>query len=292
MIGTPSGDLEAFRREVPTASGPASVLDTGGNGPAAVFVHGLGTGSYLWRHVLAEVGAERRCVAVDLPLHGRTPAAPDQDFSLGALARFVGDVCDALDLTDVDLVANDTGGAVAQIVAARRPERLHTLTLTNCEAHDNVPPKMLKPAVLLARLGLLARNGRRQLRDLPRVRRRVFGSGYEDVSRLPLEQVRAWLEPLIGTPERARLFRRWMASMNPRDLLAAEPALRRLEVPTLIVWGTDDAFFPTRWAYWLRDAIPGAGEVVELAGARLFLPDERAGELVPALRRHWRVPVG
>jgi pimeloyl-ACP methyl ester carboxylesterase len=59
-------------------------------------------------------------------------------------------------------------------------------------------------------------------------------------------------------------------------------------VPTLIVWGTDDVFFDVSWAYWLRDTIPGAAGVVEIEGGRLFFPDERAGELTEALRRHWQ----
>jgi pimeloyl-ACP methyl ester carboxylesterase len=88
---------------------------------------------------------------------GYTPAAPDQDFTLPGLARFVADFCDALKLTGIDLVANDTGGAVSQVFAAGHAERLRTFTLTNCEAHDNVPPKALLPAVLLARMGLYVR---------------------------------------------------------------------------------------------------------------------------------------
>jgi pimeloyl-ACP methyl ester carboxylesterase len=78
-----------------------------------------------------------------------------------------------------------------------------------------------------------------------------------------------------------------MTSIRARDLLAIEPALARLQVPTLIVWGTGDIFFRRKWAYWLRDIIPGATEVVELSGARIFFPDERATELTAALRRHW-----
>jgi pimeloyl-ACP methyl ester carboxylesterase len=77
-----------------------------------------------------------------------------------------------------------------------------------------------------------------------------------------------------------------MISLHARDLLAAEPALARLQVPTLIVWGTGDKFFRPKWAYWLRDTIPGAVDVVEIEGARLFLPDERATEFTAALRRH------
>lgn len=279
--------LDKHRSQVHTRTGPASYLDTGGPGRAALFVHGLGTSSYLWRHVIGQLDGQRRCVAVDLPLHGQTPAAADQDFSLPGLARFLADCCDALKLTDVDLVANDTGGAIAQVFAAGHVERLHTLTLTNCEAHDNLPPKALLPTVLLARIGLFARIAPRWVRDIARARKRFYGSGYQDVANLPAEIARAWLEPLFGTRESARQFQRLLTSLHARDLLAVEPALAGLQVPTLIVWGTSDRFFRRRWAYWLRDTIPGATDVVEIDGGRLFFPDERATELTAALRRHW-----
>jgi pimeloyl-ACP methyl ester carboxylesterase len=279
--------LDKHRSQVRTRSGPASYVDTGGPGRAVLFIHGVGTSSYLWRHAIAELDGERRCMAVDLPLHGHTPAAAGQDFSLPGLARFVGDFCDALGLTDLDLVANDTGGAVTQVFAASHADRLHTLTLTNCEAHDNVPPRALWPAVLLARLGLLAPLSRRLLLDIPRSRKRFLGGGYQDATRLPDDFVRACVEPLFGTAQAARQFQRLMTSLHARDLLAAEPALARLEVPTLLVWGTADAAFPLKWAYWLRDTIPGATDVVEIDGGRLFFPDERAPELTAALRAFW-----
>jgi pimeloyl-ACP methyl ester carboxylesterase len=94
------------------------------------------------------------------------------------------------------------------------------------------------------------------------------------------------VEPLFATAESARQYQRLFTSLRPRDLLAVEPALARLQVPTLIVWGTGDIFFRRKWAYWLRDTIPGATDVIELDGARLFFPDERATELTAALRRH------
>jgi pimeloyl-ACP methyl ester carboxylesterase len=279
--------LDKYRSEIQTKSGPASYIDTGGPGRPVLLVHGVGSSSYLWRNVIAELDGERRCVAFDLPLHGHTPAAPGQDFTLPGLARFIVGGCDALGLADIDVVANDTGGAVTQVFAANHPERLHTLTLTNCEAHDNVPPKVLLPAVLLARLGLLAPIAQRLARDIPRSKKRVYGMGYQDISKLPDDIARVWLEAQGATREAARQAQRLLTSLHARDLLAAEPALSRLQVPTLIVWGTNDRAFRTKWAYWLRDTIPGATEVVEIDGGRLFFPDERAGELTAALRRHW-----
>jgi pimeloyl-ACP methyl ester carboxylesterase len=287
-VPTAMEHLDQHRSQVRTRSGPASYIDTGGPGRPALFVHGLATSSYLWRHVIDQLGGQRRCVAVDLPLHGLTPAAAGQDFTLPGLARFVADFCDALDLTDIDLVANDTGGAISQAFAAGQPDRLHTLTLTNCEAHNNLPPRSLRPAVLLSRMGLTARIlPRLLLRDISRGRQRMYGIGYQDIDNLPVDIARAWLEPLFGTAESARCNDRILPSLHARDLLAIEPALARLHVPTLIVWGTGDKFFGRKWAYWLRDTIPGATGVVEIDGGRLFFPDERAAELTAALRRHW-----
>ena len=279
--------LDKYRGQVQTQSGPASYVDTGGPGRVALFVHGLGTSSYLWRHVIDQLDGQRRCVAVDLPLHGQTPAAADQDFSLPGFARFLAEFCEGLELNDIDLVANDTGGAISQVFATGHPEFLHTLTLTNCEAHNNLPPKVLLPAVWLAHLGLAARISPWLLRDIRRGRKRFYGLGYQDIENLPEDLARFWLESQFATPERARQNQRIMTSLRARDLLAIEPALARLQVPTLIVWGTGDTFFRRKWAYWLRDTIPGATEVVELAGARIFFPDERATELTAALRRHW-----
>ena len=279
--------LDKYRDQVQTKSGPASYIDTGGPGRVALFVHGLGTSSYLWRHVIGQLNGQRRCVAVDLPLHGQTPAAADQDFSLAGFAGFLTEFCEELELNDIDLVANDTGGAISQVFATGHPELLHTLTLTNCEAHNNLPPKMLLPAVWLAHMGLAARISPRLLRDIRRGRKRFYGLGYQDIENLPEDLARFWLESQFATPELARQNQRIMTSLHARDLLAIEPALARLQVPTLIVWGTGDKFFRLKWAYWLRDTIPGATEVVELSGARIFFPDERATELTVALRRHW-----
>ena len=139
----------------------------------------------------------------------------------------------------------------------------------------------------LARLGLLAPLAVRMTRDIPRGKKRIYGLGYQDISKLPDDIARVWLEAQGGTQETARQSQRLLLSLHARDLLAAEPALKRLEVPTLIVWGTGDRAFRTKWAYWLRDTIPGASEVVEIDGGRLFFPDERAAELTAALRRHW-----
>src|SRR5215471_16047292 len=135
----------------------------------------------------------RRCIAIDLPLHGQSPARLDQQMTIGAFADVLADLCDSLDLAQVDLVAHDSGGAVAQIFAARHPERLRSLTLTNCDTHDNAPPEAFAPTVELARRGQLAPSAPALLADLTAARSAVFATGYENPEFLTLDMVRAFL---------------------------------------------------------------------------------------------------
>jgi pimeloyl-ACP methyl ester carboxylesterase len=279
-------ELESHRRTIQTAMGPVSCLDVG-EGPVTLFVHGVGTNALLWRNAIGALAGERRCVAVDLPLHGHTPAGTDQDFRLGSLAAVLDAFCTSADLGVLDLVAHDTGGAVAQVFAANHPERLRSLCLTNCDTHDNIPPEEFKPTVELAAAGAIAAGAADLLADLPLAREALFGTGYQDINHLPIEVLRTFLRPVLGTPDRAHQFEQLLVSLLPEDLLAVEPDLAELQVPTLIVWGTADPFFELSWAYWLKDLIPGAEEVIEIKDGRLFFPDERADELVSSLRQHW-----
>jgi pimeloyl-ACP methyl ester carboxylesterase len=162
-------ELDAHRHAAVTRSGEISYLDIG-TGPVALFVHGIATNAYLWRNVIAALASRRRCIAVDLPLHGRSPVTADQDLSLAALAAGLHDFCDALGLTGIDLVANDTGGAIAQILAARHPQRLATLTLTNCDTADNLPPEDFKPRISCRTWSSTGLAPRRSKRDQPRAR--------------------------------------------------------------------------------------------------------------------------
>ena len=137
---------------VETPSGRISYASAG-SGPAALFVHGVVLNKHLWRHQLAGLSDVRRCIAVDLLAHGDTEIAPDQDVSVTANAKMLKEVLDALKIDQVDLVGNDSGGGIAQIFAALNPERVRTLTLTNCDTHDNWPPEAFKPFVDMVKAG-------------------------------------------------------------------------------------------------------------------------------------------
>jgi len=279
-------ELNAHRHTATTRFGEISYLDLGA-GPTALFVHGIATNAYLWRHVMDALSGQRRCIAIDLPLHGQSPVTAEQNLSLAALAAGLDDFCEVLGLTGIDLVANDTGGAIAQIFAARYPQRLATLTLTNCDTVDNLPPEAFKPMVELAAAGNLAPSAVSMFANLEAAAQISFASAYEHLDRIDRDVIRSYLQPCFGTIERARQFERLLVSLDVGDLQAVMPQLRELTVPTLVVWGTGDAFFDVSWAYWLRDTIPGTTRVVTVDGARLFFPEERPMDLVPHLEQHW-----
>jgi pimeloyl-ACP methyl ester carboxylesterase len=278
--------LNDHRQTANTASGPVSYVDVG-RGRPAVFVHGILTNSALWRRVIGAVaGDDRRCVALDLPGHGHTPHAPaDADVSLPALAQRVVELCDHLGLQRFDLVANDTGGAVAQLVAARLNDRLSTLTLTNCDTEGNTPPKLFKPVVRITRPKLLGVLGPR-IATRPALVRLLLTAGYRHAGRIPDDVVECYGTPVFGSASSAKAFARLMSALSSDDLAAIRPELGRLRVPTLIVWGTGDVFFPIKWGRQLAELIPGT-TLRTIDGARMHFPDERAEEFVPLLRAHW-----
>ncbi|MEU4524425.1 alpha/beta hydrolase [Amycolatopsis sp. NPDC024027] len=277
---------EDQRGRVSTASGNVSYVDVG-EGPVALFVHGVGTNNLLWRKVMAELAGEWRCVAPDLPGHGASPVTPGQDLSLNGLARLLEDFCESLELDAVDLVANDTGGAVAQVFAALHPDRVRTLTLTNCDTQGNLPPESFRPVVELAERGKLAPLLVRLATDPAQARTGALGAGYEHPEQVSDEVLTAFARPVGATLDAARQFERLLTSVRGEELDAIEPLLEEFRVPTLLVWGTGDPNFGVEWAYRFRDAVPGVTEVVEVPGAKLFFPDERPEDLVPHLRRHW-----
>jgi pimeloyl-ACP methyl ester carboxylesterase len=278
----------ARRQVLSTPAGDIGYTEFG-SGPAALFVHGIGTSGLLWRHVIEEMADTSRCIAIDLPAHGATPARADM--SATGLAQVVADLCDGLGLAQLDLVGNDTGGAVAQIFAARHPARIRSLTLTNCDCEGNFPPPDFAPVVDLARQGVLApqliKLAEQLKADPASWATSPLAVGYQYPEQVPAEVRQAYLTAVGGSNERARGFERLLAAIDQADLEAVNGPLRSLNVPTLLVWGTGDASFDVKWAYFLRDLIPGALEVIEVDEAKVFFPDERPGDLVPHLGAHW-----
>jgi pimeloyl-ACP methyl ester carboxylesterase len=279
------GEFETHRRYVRTRLGELSYTDVG-DGPVVFFVHGVCFNAHIWRDAIGALSSERRCIAVDLPAHGFSISQPEQDLSLRANAERLDVLLEELDIAAVDVVGNDTGGALCQIFTVRYPKRVRTLTLTNCDADDNLPPAEFQEGKALAEAGQLgALVG--QMGDNPELARnaeRGFNLTFEHPEALSDEVIRAYIGAFTD-PKRASELDRFVVSTTVEDLLAVKAGLKNITIPTFIVWGTGDIFFEVEWAYWLRDHIPGAMEVVELDGAKLLFPAERPDEFVLHLRR-------
>jgi pimeloyl-ACP methyl ester carboxylesterase len=274
-------------RHVETPSGRISYVEAG-SGPVALFVHGVLLNKHLWRHQLAGLSDIRRCIAIDLLAHGDTEIAPEQDVSVTANAKMLKEVLDALQIDQVDVVGNDSGGGIAQIFAALNPERVRSLTLTNCDTHDNWPPEAFKPFVEMVAGGGLGKTLNAMLSDKSIYRSPgALGSAYEHPETATDEDIEIYLRPHLRSEQRTRDLARFVSVFDHKHTLAIEPQLRKLHSPTLIVWGMDDVYFPVKWAHWLAEAIPGAKPPVELAGARIFFPEERAEAFNKLVRAHW-----
>ena len=231
----------------------------------------------------------RRCIAVDLLAHGDTEITPDQDVSVTANARMLAECLDALSIEQVDLVGNDSGGGIAQIFAASHPGADRSLTLTDCDTHDNWPPEAFKPFLAMAANGGLSATLNAMLDDKHVFRSpEALGPAYEHPERVTDETIEIYLRPLLRTEQRTRDLRRFLAAFDNAHTVAIEPRLRALNAPTLIVWATDDVYFDVKWSRWLADAIPGTRRRIEFEGARIFFPEERWAAFNQELRAHWQ----
>src|SRR6516225_7570609 len=165
------------------------------NGRPVVFVHGYMMGRELWRQVserLADFGL--RSIAPTWPL-GAHPQAlrPGADRTITGVAGIVAETLAALDLEDVVLVGNDSGGVVSQLVAVHHPARLGALVLTSCDAFEHFPPPILKPFILAAKTRLTFRAATQPMRTAA-VRKRAFGAlSHHDIDHLVSE----WVKPAL-----------------------------------------------------------------------------------------------
>ena len=277
----------AGRRQVTTPSGTISYVEHGSGAPA-LFVHGVLLNSYLWRHQLAALGDLRRCIAVDLMAHGNSEVSATQDVSVTANAHMLAQFLDALKIDRLDLVGNDSGGGICQIFAALYPTRVRTLALTDCDAHDNWPPEAFKGFVSMVAAGGLAGALEAMLADKSVYRSpQALGLAYERPAEVADDTIETYLRPHLRSPQRLRQLERFINAFDCRHTLDIEAALRSVQAPTLIAWGTDDIFFDLKWSHWLEKTIPGSRRRLELQGGRIFFPEERAGEFNEALRSHW-----
>ena len=271
-IELPQGSVE-YR-----AAGPADSTR-----PPVVFVHGLLVNAELWSGAarsLAERGV--RSYAIDLPLGAHTsPLHPDADVSPRGVARLILDFLAALELTDVTLVGNDTGGALCQFVIDTDASRIGRLVLTNCDAFEQFPPPPFGGLLLLGRRPGRLRLAMRMMGPRP-LRHSVLGYGGLVAKPLDPDMSRRWTTPAVNNRAVAVEAARFMGSVKKRELVAVGERLDRFDKPVLLLWGTADPFFKVALGERLQAAFPNA-RFTPIDGARTFValdePDRVADEI-------------
>ncbi|MFI5122299.1 MAG: alpha/beta fold hydrolase, partial [Vicinamibacteria bacterium] len=187
----------------------------------------------------------------------------------------------ALDLDEVTLVGNDTGGAICQLVVTRHPERVGRLVLTPCDAYENFLPPAFRYLQLLARVpggvGAVAQSMR-----IPAVRRTPLAFGWLSKSRIPAEVLAGWTAPIIREPGVRADARKVLRGISNSYTLEAAERLRDFEGPTMLAWATEDRFFKPRFAERLAADIPGS-RLEWIDDSRTFVSEdqpERLTELI------------
>jgi pimeloyl-ACP methyl ester carboxylesterase len=269
-------------RELALRQGAVRYHSVGG-GPAIVFVHGALVNANLWRKVVAELSADFRCVTLDLPFGSHVvPMAPDADLSPPAVADLIADAIEALELDDVTLVGNDTGGAMCQLVVTRRSERIGALVLTSCDAFDNCPPKLMKPIMpLLSRAALL------KPALAPARSRAVQRAIFRALAKRPVEPevLDSYALPAVADAGVRRDLARLMAGLDKRHTLEAAERLPAFDKPAVIAWSREDRFFPADHGERLAELLP-QGRLEWIEDSRTFSPEDqpaRVAELVASL---------
>jgi len=267
--------------QIDLSTGTLDYLDTGGDGPTVVLLHGLLMDGSLWDGPIADLAADHRCVAPTLPLGAhRHPVSGD--LSLPAIARLVEEFLDRLDLHDVTLVGNDTGGALVQLVLAGKAERVGRAVLVSCEAFDNVPPGLTgKVLVLSGRLSPRLFGAFMQQLRLRAVRRSPIAFGW--LTKRGDAVTAGWIRPVLTSPAIRRDTVRMLRAIDGRAVAEAAAALPSFHRPALVVWAAEDRVMPPEHGRRLADLLPDS-RLVEIADSYTLVPLDQPAALAGTIR--------
>ena len=248
-----------------------------GNGKPLVFIHGALVNGDLWRKVVPRLAKHFRCIVPDLPLGAHTPAFnTDADLTPPGIAKLIADFLEALDLSSVTLIANDTGGAMTQVAITEYPERVERLVLTNCDAYDNFfPPafRFLERAAYIpgfvALLGLLCK--------LRFVQTALIGVA----AKRPVERQakESYMRPITSDKAVQRDFGKLLRGISTRYTNIAASKFGNFNKPVLLVWATEDRLFPVKYAERMQRAFPHA-TLKYVQDSYAFISEDQPEQLV------------
>jgi pimeloyl-ACP methyl ester carboxylesterase len=254
-----------------------------GDGPPLVFAHGLLVNGDLWRKVVPLLADTHRCITPDLPLGShRAPVKKDADLTPPGLADLLADFIAAVGAKDGTLVANDTAGALSQVLVTRRPDAVARLVLTSCDSFDNFLPMMFKPLRILGGYvpGSPALLG--QAMRLRVLQRSPAGFGLLTKNGFPPEIADSFVAPSRSDSGVRHDLAKVMRGIHKRHTLAAAEKLPDWGGRALVVWARDDRVFPLDHGRRLADLL--SADLVEVEDSYSFIPEDQPAKLAQAVR--------
>jgi haloalkane dehalogenase len=284
-------EFHSAQKFTATDQGRIAYIDKG-NGPAALFLHGFPLNSFQWRGVIPQLSKLRRCIAPDFLALGYTDVGDKQSVAPEAQLKMLVQLLEKLSISSIEIVANDSGGAIAQLFVAHHSDRVRSLLLTNCDTEPDSPPAAVLPVIELARAGKFADEWLVPwLADkaLARSEKGLGGQCYANPAHPTDEAIETYLGPLVGSPWRKGLTNAYAVALAPNPLAGIEPALKRCQIPTRIVWGMADKIFSQSSPDYLNRTFSRSRGVRRLEGAKLFFPEEMPEVIVEEATRLWGV---
>lgn len=268
------------RRSADLSAGRVAYEESG-HGAPIVFVHGVFVNGKLWRNVVDRLVESYRCIVPDWPLGSHTePMREDADLSTPGLARLVSEFLEELDLRDVTLVGNDTGGAVCQLVMVDHGDRIGRVVLTSCDAFEVYPPRPFAFLRLVPSVPGLAFLLAQSLR-LSFVRRLPIAYGWVMRQLPPREVMDSYTQPLLDRAIR-RDAKRMLGGISKEHTIRAGRLLADFDKPVLLAWSGDDKLFPLSLAERLEKVLPQARLQV-IPSALTFVAEDQPGPLAAAI---------
>lgn len=282
--------FHAARRFVDLPVGRIAYVERG-SGPAAIFLHGYPLNGFQWRGAMARLSFQRRCIAPDLMGLGYSEIPAGTALSPRAQSEMIVAVMDRLGIAAADVVSNDSATGIAQLIAAKHPNRVRSMLLTNGDADTNSPPALLMPFIEKCRDGRADAWFERHYRDHEWARSNDgLGNAFRHPdTALSDAHIVVYFGPLVATPARRLQARGYGIDMLPNPLPAVTPQLRRFAGPVRMVWGRDVELFPEKWAQWLDHVFPASRGIRLVEGAKLFFPEEQPELIADEARRLWGI---
>ena len=281
------------RRFVQLPMARVAYVERGSAPSTALFLHGFPLNSYQWRGALERLGKYRRCIAPDVMGLGFTEVPSSQTITPATQVKMLAALLDRLNVHDVDLVGNDSGGLVSQLFVAAYPHRVRTLLLTNCDVDKNSPPAEFVPLINLAKKGLFVKTVLVPEIADKNLARSAGGLGgvYSYPDKLRDETLDIYLKPLASSDLRKRQADEYAVALGENVLVPIREKLHRWKGPARMVWGLKDTLFPLPGAEWLDKTLPGSRGIRHVDDAKLFFPEEMPDLIAEEARMLWDVKI-